>query len=422
MDNTNKLICENTERDLNMMLNLEKTLKDCIKTVLIKEYDKDWEDTLSNTFLSKEYDYFQNVLLIKEKREELSKLSDVFESKKGILGYLYLKDVFNIIIWFWNDFKNIFGDGNSASPKKLRLIFEELIQYRNKLAHPEKWYAKYQHFYFLGHYNYIMFKLNTAVKNSLLDLDVVFITEEDYNHYYLVKDEEKIIEIIKDNLKDLSESLHYIGAAGFLSEDDEYRGLLERINSNEKIEVCRFVDLMSVEELKECSEYYDRNGMKKFAFSNNELLEYIIWLGSQAKVLLDENYYNYKLIPFSGMPIWRFGINLIIFDKKKMIFVYRVCDKKNNAYIIEDNNVVKSFYDYVYFMLDKLRRYPATENELLEKIFRVPPSFGRDVIEEYVNNRAITDELDPKYINNLIHDLSQGRVENILKLKEYLND
>lgn len=415
-------ISEDISRDLNMILDLEKVLKDVIRNVLKKTYDSEWKNVMKDTVLGKDFDYYQNLYIIEEKMRMQAKSADVFISEKDILDYVYLKDIFNIIIWFWKDFQEIFGEGNNKSNKKVRAVFDQLAQYRNKLAHPKNWYAIYQHYYFLGNYNYIMYKLNLATKKSLLDVEFRIITEKDYRNYYVLKDNDKIMENVKKCMKNLKNSLYYMGAVGFLSEDQEYKELLESVNRDENIEVCRFIDLMTIEELRNSSEYYERTGEKKYAFSNLELLEYIIWIGSQSKSFAQQNYFNYKLIPFSGMPIWRYGINIMIFDEDCMMFIFRVADGKNNAYFVEDSKVVKVFRDYVFYMRDKLKRYPATQEEVLEKIFRVPPSFGKDIIDEVMHDKIIDDELSPVYINSLIHDLSQGKMESIGKLKGYIND
>jgi hypothetical protein len=154
------------------------------------------------------------------------------------------------------------------------------------------------------------------------------------------KEEEATIAAIK-LLKGVENSLYYFGAAGFISDNNEWKKTLAKKMVNTDIKFVRLIDLKSLKEMVE---------ILKGMVEDKEISEYVEaykeWLDLHSAHLRSrsENNIFYK---FDGAPLWKFGINIIIFDDKNICIVFLSAKENKNAIFVYDcPDIAKAMINY----------------------------------------------------------------------------
>ena len=155
------------------------------------------------------------------------------------------------------------------------------------------------------------------------------------------KEEEAAKEAIK-LLKGVENSLYYFGAAGFIGDNNEWKKTLAKKMANTDIKFVRLIDLKSPKEMAKILK-----GMVEEQEISEYTENYKEWLDLHSAHLRSRSGNNifYK---FDGAPLWKFGINHIIFDEKNICIVFLSAKENKNAIFIYDcPDIAKAMTNYI---------------------------------------------------------------------------
>lgn len=144
--------------------------------------------------------------------------------------------------------------------------------------------------------------------------------------------EEKIVDLLKNT----KSSLHYYGGAGFIGTSKEWRKEFKNKLEAGEIEVTRLIDLKTAEELTE----------NVIDTESNDVGEYIAWLRTHAENLESAKRDNI-FICFEGAPIWKYAINLMIFDKEHVVIAFLVKGKRSALFIHNCGDFAKALTEHI---------------------------------------------------------------------------
>ena len=155
------------------------------------------------------------------------------------------------------------------------------------------------------------------------------------------KEEEAAKEAIK-LLKGVENSLYYFGAVGFIGDNNQWKKTLAKKMANTDIKFVRLIDLKSPKEMAKILK-----GMVEEQEISEYTENYKEWLDLHSAHLRSRSGNNifYK---FDGAPLWKFGINHIIFDEKNICIVFLSAKENKNAIFIYDcPDIAKALTDYI---------------------------------------------------------------------------
>ena len=167
---------------------------------------------------------------------------------------------------------------------------------------------------------------------------------------------------VTDLLKETKESLYYYGGTGFIGDYQHWREELGKKLKDEKIKIVRLIDLKTPKEIKEVLKT-----MKEEESINSDINKYIKWLelhSDNLKIRIKNNtFYN-----FDGAPLWKYGLNHLIFDKRHVAIIFLSYGEIRNAIFIRDNpDIAKAIVKSIDWVVEVLGLKPITSEEL-EKI------------------------------------------------------
>lgn len=159
-------------------------------------------------------------------------------------------------------------------------------------------------------------------------------------------------------LEKTESSLYYFGGVGFIGDDVAWRMELDKKLKNPDITVVRLIDLKSLEEMKGILQGVEEEKIKEY----NK--DYIAWLELHSKnlkdTLADNLFYH-----FSGAPIWKFGLNYLIFDKKDILIVFLSTEVNKNAVFINNRpDIAEAITGYIDWVKRSLKLKEVTDKDL----------------------------------------------------------
>ena len=172
------------------------------------------------------------------------------------------------------------------------------------------------------------------------------------------KEEDAANKAIKQ-LKKVKKSLYYLGGAGFIGDNEVWKK--ELVEKMDKADIT-FVRLIDLKSLKEMEEILKCAGEKK---AREYTKNYKKWLEIHRENLKD-SFTNNFFHDFDGAPIWKFGLNLLIFDKKNILMVFLSSEDKKNAIFIEDSRSAEAITNYIDWLRSSLQLRRVTDKELEE--------------------------------------------------------
>lgn len=148
--------------------------------------------------------------------------------------------------------------------------------------------------------------------------------------YYVLKDEAAMAKATK-LLKEAKDNLYYYGGAGFIGKYTEWKQEYTEKLRNGQFEIYRFLDTKEVDFIKNLGEEVIDS-----EFAEEDSREYIIWLKTHAEYLRRRGMNNI-FYDFDGAPIWKYGLNFIIFDERHIVIAFLSDAGTRTAIFITDN-------------------------------------------------------------------------------------
>ena len=133
-----------------------------------------------------------------------------------------------------------------------------------------------------------------------------------------IANEQTIKDEVTKMLGNAKETLHYFGGADFMGDRSDWKDILRaKLNSGE-FDVYRVIDLKSPSEMWDLirERYGAFEGLLK-----DEINKYISWLLNHAGFLVEPFIDHNWFYDFDGAPIWKYGMHVMIFDKKDIVWV-----------------------------------------------------------------------------------------------------
>ena len=161
-----------------------------------------------------------------------------------------------------------------------------------------------------------------------------------------IEDQKKIIEVLSHHLDNTNKSLYYFGGAGFCGASEIWEGSFANKLEDDNVKVVRLIDLKKPDELKPLlSKMYGEE-------VDDQINDYQKWIKTHAKYLKEENeeenggmnnfFYNYE-----GAPIWKHGMNYIVFDKKILAIITPGIKVKRKVVIIRSSKIAEEFTESI---------------------------------------------------------------------------
>jgi len=177
-----------------------------------------------------------------------------------------------------------------------------------------------------------------------------------------IEDSQKIDEVLINYLKDTKKSLYYFGGAGFITANVIWATTLANKLKDPEFKVVRIIDLKKPDELEPLLR---RMYGEKV---DDQIADYRRWIKTHAEHLKEKDSVNNFFYSYEGAPIWKHGMNYIIFDEKILALITPGMDVKRKVVIIPSHEIAKEFVDSIksvrkQFKLDEL------SGEDLEKVY-----------------------------------------------------
>ena len=144
-----------------------------------------------------------------------------------------------------------------------------------------------------------------------------------YYHHFSVQfkgkeyEQEDIKKEATKILEKTNESLYYYGGSGFIGDHVGWKTEFRAKLKEPSIEIVRLMDLRSTSEIEKLLEGKEISKEK----IQDEIRKYKNWIDIHAMYLelaISRNYF----IHLDTAPIWKYGINYIVFDEKHIIIVF----------------------------------------------------------------------------------------------------
>lgn len=180
-----------------------------------------------------------------------------------------------------------------------------------------------------------------------------------------IDDQDKIIEVLTKHLKRTKDSIYYFGGAGFIGTEKKWKDALSKKLDDQKIAITRIIDLKKPHELELVLSNMDDEKVK------TEIEEYRSWLKMHADYLKKSNNKN-LFYSYEGAPIWKHGMNYIVFDKKILAIITPCTTVERRVIIISSPKIAEEFANSIDFVVKQfgLKSY---NGDGLEKIYEEKP-------------------------------------------------
>lgn len=145
-------------------------------------------------------------------------------------------------------------------------------------------------------------------------------------------------------LEKTEKTLYYFGAAGFIGDDTVWKDTLEEKMGLKKVKFVRVIDLKYPKYLKEILK---KGGKLEKDKIEDDIHKYKQWLNLHSKYLTDHPQNN-TFFNFDGAPLWKYGLNYLIFDEKDLAIVFLSEDaKKVAAFIYDSREIAEALISYI---------------------------------------------------------------------------
>lgn len=191
----------------------------------------------------------------------------------------------------------------------------------------------------------------------------LFITQNEMIKPKYIDDQQKIIDILTDYLKNTNKSLYYFGGAGFIGASENWRNTFVQKLQDSRVEVVRLIDLKEPEKLRPLLE--KMYGEK----TEDEIEDYQRWLKTHAEYIKKTSSLNNFFYSYEGAPIWKHGMNYIIFDKKIVAIITPGIKMERRMIIIRSPKIAEEF---IYSIESVVKQFnlSSVEGQFLEDMYK----------------------------------------------------
>ena len=184
-----------------------------------------------------------------------------------------------------------------------------------------------------------------------------------------IKDSDEINEVLVKYLKNTTKSLYYFGGAGFINTYDKWETTLGDKLQDPSFEVHRIIDLKKPKDLKPLLiKMYGEN-------VDVQIENYKKWIEMHRKQL-EMSAVNNFFYSYEGAPIWKHGMNYIVFDKKILVLITPIIREgstsnkieRRKVVIIPDHRIAKEFADSIKLVIAQFQLIPHTVKDL-DKVY-----------------------------------------------------
>ncbi len=162
----------------------------------------------------------------------------------------------------------------------------------------------------------------------------------------LVTDPNKILELATNMMRNTTKTIHYEGAAGFLTDDAYYRIMKECI-VDRGVGFVRLLDVKKISEMRKVEHFDDKS-----------LGQYRNWLMNQLEFISCD---NYSLYDSEASPLWGRGINTIIRDEVEVLSIFGKYGQAHSAIHTTSGEYAKSIVDHLTSVTLRLKRLEKRE-------------------------------------------------------------
>jgi hypothetical protein len=166
--------------------------------------------------------------------------------------------------------------------------------------------------------------------------------------------------VLTEMLENTKESLHYFGGAGLIGAYKSWQEVLKKKLGDKEFEMVRIIDLKLIQELKEI---FKPEGKKDEA---DDIKKYQEWLETHSEHLESTAKEN-EFLNFAGAPLWKYGINYLIFDKKHLAITF-IHHNVRKAIIIRNRSDIAKEIEGSIRYLRKRFKLRSLDSETLEGI------------------------------------------------------
>ena len=219
-----------------------------------------------------------------------------------------------------------------------------------------------------------LFNENYVIRNIFIIVFIVFIVvifaifcakkNSELIKPIYIEGDKKITDVLVNHLKNTEKSLYYFGGAGFITEGDKddswARTLSNKLNDPKEIEVVRIIDLKKPYELEPLLR--KMYGEKV----DDQINGYRNWIKTHAKHLKKEYGHRISFYSYEGAPIWKHGMNYIVFDKKILALITPGTKEERKLAIIPNDTIAEEFADSITSVVKQFKLYPLTGKDLEE--------------------------------------------------------
>ena len=195
---------------------------------------------------------------------------------------------------------------------------------------------------------------------TILFLCFLYTNRESIKPEYIY-DQDKIIEVLIKHLERTKDSIYYFGGAGFIGTEKKWKDALSKKLDDQKIAITRIIDLKKPHELELVLSKMDDEKVK------TEIEEYRSWLKMHADYLKKSNNKN-LFYSYEGAPIWKHGMNYIVFDKKILAIITPCTTVERRVIIISSPKIAEEFANSIDLVVKQLG-LESYNGKGLEKIY-----------------------------------------------------
>lgn len=177
-----------------------------------------------------------------------------------------------------------------------------------------------------------------------------------------IEDSQKINEVLVNYLKDTKKSLYYFGGAGFITANEIWATTLANKLKDPNFKVVRIIDLKKPDELEPLLR--KMYGEKV----DDQIADYRRWIKTHAEHLKKEDDVNNSFYSYEGAPIWKHGMNYIVFDKKILALIMPSMDVGRKVAIIKTPKIAEELADSITSVVRQFK-LKKLSGEDLEKVY-----------------------------------------------------
>lgn len=203
------------------------------------------------------------------------------------------------------------------------------------------------------------FEIWSILLGALIFILCLLITHHEIIKPKYLDDPQKIIDVLTNYLKKTHKSLYYFGGAGFIGESKIWRNVFAQKLQDSEVKIVRLLDLKKPEELRPLlSKLYGEN-------TEDEVEDYRRWLKTHAECIKKTGSLNNFFYSYEGAPIWKHGMNYIIFDKKIVAIVTPGIQIERRVIIIRSSKIAEAFIDSIESVVKQFK-LESVEGQFLE--------------------------------------------------------